>query len=106
MLYAVHFAFYFSNFIICCKPCESPVLCISPSQHGVWVACGNGRCSFYLLSNKNYMPNNQGDSTIRLELQCELTGPDCDPVYGVVESCDGFTYTACRDGLVRKYKIR
>jgi proteasomal ATPase-associated factor 1 len=35
----------------------------------------------------------------------QLTGPDCDPVYQVKKDLD-FIYTACRDGLIRKYSQR
>jgi len=102
----VKYPFCSSDFIIRFQPNESPIKCVSPSQDGFWVACGNGRCSLYNLTSRDSLPDNYGDNMIRLELKCELTGPDCDPVYGVIESSDRFVYTACRDGVVRKYKIK
>jgi len=35
----------------------------------------------------------------------ELTGPDCDPVYKVAVN-DYHLFTACRDGIIRKYDLK
>ena len=100
----------------CCRefaiehlPCASPVLCLCSSKIRdktcFWVSCGNGRCSLYQL------PSSLSDSEHKigsgqLRLVCELTGPDCDPVYQVVETDNFFVYISSRDGVIRKYDLR
>ena len=40
----------------------------------------------------------------RMEVELELVGPDCDPVYRAATD-DKYIYTTCRDGAVRKYSL-
>nr|CAB3264620.1 proteasomal ATPase-associated factor 1-like [Phallusia mammillata] len=81
---------------------ESHVLSMHPSnickdQPSFWVGFANGRCALM----KVVASDKRSQS---LKIVHELTGPDCDAVYEVTEANDGFVYTACRDGSVRKYK--
>ncbi|KAL4232951.1 Proteasomal ATPase-associated factor 1 [Mactra antiquata] len=71
--------------------CESrgPVLSLLNCKPGYISSHGDGSC--------HYMEH-LFDTTV------ELTGPDCDPVYSVVD--DGkYLYTACRDSIIRKYDM-
>jgi len=59
------------------------------SRCGRWYSTSDGACFW-----------NTEDQTV------ELTGPDCDPINGVVSSAEGKKiFTACRDGKVRQYNI-
>lgn len=67
----------------------SPVLSSLPMKNGFFVGRADGTCEFFSLND---------DQTI------QLTGSDFDPIYCI--STDGtHIYTACRDGLIRKYKV-
>ncbi|CAL8110181.1 unnamed protein product [Orchesella dallaii] len=73
----------------------------NPNRPGVdefnrsfWAAKSDGTC---VLVNPVFTPEKPTKFV-------QLTGPDCDPVYQVKH--DGnYIYTACRDGLIRKYSI-
>ena len=100
------------NFLVCFKPCGSPVHSVYASRalsHPCfWASCGNGRSSLYqviITPKKGKITSSECPFEGRLHLVCELTGPDCDPVYQIIESSDGFVYTACRDVFIRKYKL-
>ena len=58
-------------------------------KNGFLVGRHDGLCQYY---------NQDGHSS------CQLTGPDCDPVYKITYDSD-FIYTASRDGKIRKYNI-
>jgi len=110
--------------------CESAVNCVSWLSD-VRVVCGTEDGHFYSwdIRNTNHpmhhhkynrgsilscMPYRAGavlstsDGSCCLldqNLSCnvELTGSDCDPVYGVAQD-NRYVYTACRDGIIRKYR--
>ncbi|KAL9655510.1 hypothetical protein ABK040_002177 [Willaertia magna] len=64
----------------------------SISRNGKWFTTADGGC---------FLNNYSNNSSI------ELTGPDCDPLYGVATTVDGKKiYTAGRDGVVRQYILQ
>ncbi|CAH1798864.1 unnamed protein product [Owenia fusiformis] len=71
------------------KDTRSAILSVLTHTQGFLASTGDGSC-FYM--DESYT------STL------DLTGPDCDPVYRVVQDRDNI-YTACRDGSIRKYKL-
>jgi len=62
------------------------------SSRYFWAAKNDGTCS---LVNPNVA---EGSHFV------QLTGPDCDPVYKIKQDGNNI-YTACRDGVIRKYSI-
>ena len=56
----------------------------------------DGTC--FLWNTKDSLVPNGSVETL------ELVGPDCDPVYSVCVHAQT-VYTACRDGLIRKYVL-
>ncbi|KAL1422909.1 hypothetical protein MTO96_021630 [Rhipicephalus appendiculatus] len=71
------------------KNSSSPVLCLLPYKQGFMVGRADGSCNFEALVGAESF---------------SLTGPDCEPVYRVAYDGESF-YTACRDGLIRKYRV-
>ncbi|KAK7071714.1 Proteasomal ATPase-associated factor 1 [Halocaridina rubra] len=69
---------------------SSPVESMAAYKGGVLVGRRDGLCQFYSLD---------GTSPF------QLTGSDCDPVYKISSDSNNI-YTACRDGLIRKYRGR
>lgn len=76
---------------------SSPVLCLLVHDSGVvFVGRADGTCICY----KSVAQDN--DSTAK---RLQFTGSDFDPIYGI--SSDGKKiYTACRDGIIRSYKLK
>ena len=71
------------------KESRYAILSFSIYNNGFFVGTGDGSCFFI---------NELCNTTT------ELTGSDCDHIYKVV--CDNsHVYTACRDGLIRKYSF-
>ncbi|WAR06857.1 PAAF1-like protein [Mya arenaria] len=70
------------------KETRNAILSILPYKGGFFTSTGDGSC-FYV---------DQSQETV-----LELCGADCDPVYRAV-SDGAAVYTACRDGLIRKYQ--
>lgn len=68
----------------------SPVECMTPFHGGVLVGRHDGLCQYYNLD---------GTSSY------QLTGSDCDPIYRIAVDSEHM-YTACRDGMIRKYRSR
>ncbi|XP_037281195.2 proteasomal ATPase-associated factor 1 [Rhipicephalus microplus] len=71
------------------KNSSSAVLCLLPYKQGFMVGRADGSCNFEALVGAESF---------------SLTGPDCEPVYSVAYDGESF-YTACRDGLIRKYRV-
>lgn len=71
------------------KNSSSPVLCLLPYKQGFMAGRADGSCNFEALVGAESF---------------SLTGPDCEPVYRVAYDGESF-YTACRDGLIRKYRV-
>ncbi|XP_064601031.1 proteasomal ATPase-associated factor 1-like [Liolophura sinensis] len=71
------------------KEQRSSILSLLPFKQGFFASSGDGSC-FRV--------------TEEFKTDLELTGPDCDPVYKVVNDAQTI-YTACRDGLIRKYRL-
>ncbi|XP_022089924.1 proteasomal ATPase-associated factor 1-like [Acanthaster planci] len=68
---------------------SSPILCIQAHKNGFIAGTADGSCFLLDLETDDWL---------------ELTGSDCDPIYALC--CHGNTlYTACRDGIIRKYQI-
>ncbi|XP_071113260.1 proteasomal ATPase-associated factor 1-like [Haliotis cracherodii] len=68
---------------------RSAILSLLPHKQGFFASTGDGSCFFV---------------DERQETRVELTGADCDPVYGT--ACDGsHVYTSCRDGAIRRYSL-
>ncbi|CAK8685706.1 unnamed protein product [Clavelina lepadiformis] len=96
------------------KTLASAVLCLSQSRHSshslaFWASFADGRSSLFYVVIRNGDLSEKAESSqtykLELQLQLELSGPDCDPVNCIVQSSDGFIYTASRDAVVRKYKV-
>ncbi|KAI8520799.1 Proteasomal ATPase-associated factor 1 [Branchiostoma belcheri] len=68
---------------------ESPVLSLVPFQSEFLASLGDGT---------SFLPG------MEETLPLQLTGPDCDPVYRVA-ACGNRVYSACRDGVIRKYVL-
>lgn len=68
---------------------SSAALSLVPYRQGFMVGRADGSCSFESLEGAQSF--------------C-LTGPDCDPVYRVASDGDCL-YTACRDAIIRKYRM-
>ncbi|KAG7161943.1 proteasomal ATPase-associated factor 1-like [Homarus americanus] len=68
----------------------SPVESLTPHCGGILAGRRDGICQFYSLD---------GSSTY------QLTGSDCDPIYKIGTD-NNYIYTACRDGMIRKYRSR
>ncbi|KAM7308869.1 putative WD-repeat protein [Ixodes scapularis] len=68
---------------------SSPALSLITHKQGFMVGRADGSCSFEPLEGAQSF--------------C-LTGPDCEPVYHIASDGDCI-YTACRDAVIRKYKM-
>lgn len=68
----------------------SPVESLTPHAGGVLAGRRDGTCQFYTLDGSS---------------PYQLTGSDCDPIYKI-SSDSNYIYTACRDGVIRKYRSR
>ncbi|XP_037805050.1 proteasomal ATPase-associated factor 1-like isoform X1 [Penaeus monodon] len=66
----------------------SPVETVTALKGGVLAGRRDGLCQFYNLNGLSSF---------------QLTGSDCDPIYKIVQDTN-YIYTACRDGLIRKYR--
>lgn len=82
------------------SPTSSPILDLLIHPHktdsnisSFWASKGDGTC---VLINPSIQPCSK---------VIQLTGPDCDPVYQLRNDLD-FIYSACRDGLIRKYSLK
>ena len=72
---------------------NSPALSLLSHNDGIFVGRTDGTCTFLPFKDCNEIPK-----------RLQLTGPEYDPIYDI--STDGHAiYTACRDGIVRKYNI-
>lgn len=67
----------------------SGVVSVKPLRDDFVIGRKDGICQIYTV---------EGRST------AQLTGPDCDTVYGIAVNSE-FVFTACRDSVIRKYKI-
>jgi len=78
-----------------CQYGKSSINCVRPFPgESVLVGRNDGSCS--CIRNIPTLENN---------VTMELNGPNCDPIYSL--SYNGnFVYTACRDSIVRKYKLQ
>ncbi|XP_068249893.1 proteasomal ATPase-associated factor 1-like [Palaemon carinicauda] len=68
----------------------SPVESLVAYNGGVLAGRRDGLCQFYRLDGSS---------------PYQLTGSDCDPIYKISYDSNNI-YTACRDGMVRKYRVR
>ncbi|XP_069176107.1 proteasomal ATPase-associated factor 1 isoform X2 [Procambarus clarkii] len=68
----------------------SQVESLTPHRGGVLAGRRDGTCQFYKLDGSS---------------PYQLTGSDCDPIYKIA-SDSNYIYTACRDGIIRKYRSR
>lgn len=72
---------------------NSSVLSLLCHSEGIFVGRTDGTCTFIPFKDSNGSPK-----------RLQLTGPEYDPIYDI--STDGHAiYTACRDGIVRKYSV-
>lgn len=73
------------------KETNSPALCaLGYEEKGFFIGHNDGACIYRAIDDLNY--------PIRLS----LTGSNGDPIYDICRDSQ-FVYTACRDGVVRKY---
>ncbi len=111
---------------MCDTSSSSAVLSLRQSQLlapqlAFWASRRDGRCALYRVvlspSQSALRPRGQGDSPTtdgsssfgeqsQFRLVLELTGPDCDPVYRVVESREATVFTCARDACVRRYDLK
>lgn len=71
---------------------------------GFLVATQDGS-AFYVPSKVYTCASSSSDGRSEGAAVLELTGPDSDPVYEVASQGNNVIFTACRDGIVRKYSI-